>query len=67
MVKIPSDNIWVVVARESYFLLRPKIELFGNGSAPLKSAIKSILPFCGILLQLLVWIVAGFLAGVCLE
>ncbi len=36
MVKIPSDNIWAVVARGFYFLLRPKIELFGNGSALFK-------------------------------
>ena len=31
MVRIPSDNIWVIVIRESYFFLRPKIEMFGNG------------------------------------
>ena len=32
MVGIPSDNIRAVVARECYFLLRPKIELFSNSS-----------------------------------
>jgi hypothetical protein len=32
MVRIPSDNIWVIVIRESYLSLRPKIDLFGNGS-----------------------------------
>ena len=32
MDRVRPDNMRTVVARESYFLLRPKIELFCNGS-----------------------------------
>ncbi|MBA7680674.1 hypothetical protein ES703_88995 [subsurface metagenome] len=32
MDRVRPDNMRAVMARGSYFLLRPKIELFGNGS-----------------------------------
>jgi len=37
MDRVRSDNMQAVVARESYSLLRPKIESFSNGSALLGS------------------------------
>ena len=67
MDRVRSDNMQAVVVRESYSLLRPKIELFGNETILFSKRMINILPFCGILLQLLVWVIAGFLAGVCLE